>query len=59
MTDKDYPTDVRLSLKVDAQVMLLKNDPDHRYYNGKIGRVTGFQDDRIMISCEEDDGGTQ
>lgn len=59
MTDKDYPTDVRLSLKVDAQVMFLKNDPDHRYYNGKIGRVTGFQDDRIMISCEEDDGGTQ
>lgn len=59
MTDKDYPTDVRLSLKVDAQVMFLKNDPDHRYYNGKIGRVTGFQDDRIMISCEEGDGGTQ
>lgn len=59
MTDKDYPTDVRLSLKVNAQVMFLKNDPDHRYYNGKIGRVTGFQDDRIMISCEEDDGGTQ
>lgn len=59
MTEKDYPTDVVLTLKVDAQVMFLKNDPDHRFYNGKIGRVTGFREDRIVIECEDEDGGTQ
>lgn len=48
-----------LTLKVDAQVMFLKNDSDHRYYNGKIGRVTGFQEDRIVIESDEEDGGTQ
>ena len=59
MTEKDYPTDLVLTLKEDAQVMFLKNDPDHRYYNGKIGRVIGFQEDRIVIEIEEEDGGTQ
>ena len=38
-----YPTDASLTLKAGAQVMFIKNDPspEKRYYNGKIGIVTG------------------
>ncbi|MBN2200035.1 MAG: AAA family ATPase [Candidatus Aminicenantes bacterium] len=34
------PTDERLELKPGAQVMLLTNDPEGRWVNGTIGRVT-------------------
>lgn len=36
-----YPTDDNLELKCGAQVMFVKNDSsgDHRYYNGKIGKI--------------------
>lgn len=46
-----YPTDDQLILKKDAQVMFVKNDAsvEKRYYNGKIGRVTGFRDDGILV----------
>ena len=46
-----YPTDDQLILKKDAQVMFVKNDTavEKRYYNGKIGRVTGFRDEGILV----------
>jgi hypothetical protein len=39
-----YPTKETLELKVGAQVMFIKNDPnpEKAYYNGKIGRLTGY-----------------
>ena len=33
----------RLSLKVGAAVMALRNDTDHQYVNGSLGTVRGFQ----------------
>lgn len=36
---KDYPTDDPLLLKVGAQIMLLNNDPEHRWVNGDIGKI--------------------
>lgn len=59
MTEKDYPTEVELALKTGAQVMFLKNDPDHKYYNGKIGTVAEFLEDRIVIDCEDEQGQSQ
>ena len=52
-----YPTDARLELKVGAQVMFVKNDPssDKKYYNGKIGVVTDFFEEYIMVQCPGDD----
>lgn len=46
-----YPTDAELDLKVGAQVMFIKNDasPDKLFYNGKIGRVTGLDDDVVHV----------
>ncbi len=40
--DQAYPTDSALSLKVGAQVMFIKNDQEHRYFNGLLGEVTAM-----------------
>jgi len=52
-----YPADDDLQLKVGAQVMFIKNDTGEgrEFYNGKIGHVTGFQDDFIFVHCKGDD----
>ena len=52
-----YPTDARLELKVGAQVMFVKNDPssEKKYYNGKIGVVTDFFEEYILVQCPGDD----
>ncbi len=49
-----YPTDQEIALKVGAQVMFVKNDssPEKRYFNGKIGVVSHFEDDSIVVKCE-------
>lgn len=51
--ESSYPVDFRLELKAGAQVMFVKNDPssDKRYYNGKIGIVTDFYEEYIMVQC--------
>ncbi|WP_288424668.1 HRDC domain-containing protein [uncultured Spirosoma sp.] len=51
-----FPTDADLDLKIGAQVMFIKNDisRDKLYYNGKIGRVTDIDDDRIYVECQGD-----
>jgi hypothetical protein len=51
-----YPTAQTLVLKTGAQVMFVKNDPggNHRYYNGRIGRVTYVDDKKILVLCEGD-----
>lgn len=52
-----YPTEARLELKVGAQVMFVKNDPsaERRYFNGKIGVVTDFYEEYILVQCAGDD----
>ena len=55
--ESSYPVDFRLELKAGAQVMFVKNDPssDKRYYNGKIGIVTDFYEEYIMVQCSGED----
>lgn len=52
-----YPTAEILELKVGAQVMFVKNDPspEHRYYNGRIGRVMEATENSLTVYCEDDD----
>lgn len=50
-----YPTDFHLELKVGAQVMFVKNDPEKRYYNGKIGVVTLIQGDHVSVKSKGED----
>ncbi|MBO4752622.1 MAG: AAA family ATPase [Bacteroidales bacterium] len=51
-----YPAEKSLKLKVGAQVMFVKNDPSGagRYYNGKIGVVSSFDDEekRVVVESE-------
>lgn len=52
-----YPTDEELELKVNAQVMFVKNDlsEEKRYYNGKIGRITQIKKNSIYVRCPGDE----
>lgn len=51
----NYPTDARLELKEGAQVMFIKNNWNKGYFNGKIGKVAGFNDDSIVIDVTDAD----
>ncbi len=46
-----YPADEVLTVKKGAQIMFIKNDSsnEHRFYNGKIGLVTGVSKDGILV----------
>jgi len=48
-----YPTEPNLVIKKGAQVMFAKNDGgrEKRYFNGKIGTVTGMREDFILVQC--------
>lgn len=51
--EKSYPTDKDLVLKIGAKVMFIKNDSEsvRRFYNGKIGIIKDFEEDKIVIQC--------
>ncbi len=55
--DFSYPTNDTLILKEGTQVMFVKNDPsgEHRYFNGKIGRVVRLGNGQIFVLCPGDD----
>ena len=49
-----YPTELVLSLKIGAQVMFIKNDPDGKFVNGTIGQVVKLSDSNIKVQLEEE-----
>lgn len=52
-----YPTDQDLALKVGAQVMFVKNDPNpaKAFYNGKIGTLVQISDKVLSVQCKGDE----
>ncbi len=52
-----YPTEEKLELKKNAQVIFVKNDPtgQQRFYNGKIGRVMKLRDEKVLVKCPDDE----
>lgn len=44
-----HPTDQTLVLKVGAKVILLRNDPDRRWVNGSIARISRVTESRVFI----------
>ena len=52
--ENTYPTKEELELKVGAQVMFVKNDPnpEKAFFNGKIGRVVGFNDEQNSVTVQ-------
>ncbi len=55
-SDKAYPAEENLQLKIGAQVMFIKNDKEkiRRYFNGKIGVITKMEDDIIYVQCKNE-----
>ena len=52
----DFPNEEKLELKVGAQVMFIKNDitQEKKYYNGKIGKITLIEDEKVYVKCPGD-----
>ncbi|WP_088324082.1 helix-turn-helix domain-containing protein [Polaribacter tangerinus] len=55
-SESAYPNAENLELKIGAQVLFVKNDSsqEKRYYNGKIGIITGFTKSSVMVKCTGD-----
>ena len=47
-----HPTDTTLVLKPGAKVMLLRNDPDRRWVNGTIARISRLETDRVFVEVD-------
>lgn len=54
--ENTYPTKEALELKVGAQVMFVKNDPnpEKAFYNGKIGRLVDYDEDEGTVTVESE-----
>ncbi|MBR4468202.1 MAG: helix-turn-helix domain-containing protein [Bacteroidales bacterium] len=54
--ENTYPTKEELELKVGAQVMFVKNDPnpEKAYYNGKIGMLVGYDEKEGTVTVESE-----
>lgn len=48
-TNASHPTDSALTLKPGAKVILLRNDPERRWVNGTIARISRLEDKKVMI----------
>jgi len=48
-----FPTDQILRLKPQAQVMLLKNDPERRFVNGTIGKIIRLGEETLHVLIHE------
>ena len=46
------PTEATLVLKRGAKVMLLRNDPDRRWVNGSIARVSRVEPDKVWVELD-------
>ncbi|WP_297677479.1 tetratricopeptide repeat protein [uncultured Bacteroides sp.] len=54
--ESNLPTSRELVLKPGAQVIFIKNDFDHRWVNGTIGVVSGFDEEDETLYIITDDG---
>jgi len=48
-----YPTEKYLVLKIGAQVMFIKNDPEKRWVNGTLGVVQELDKNTIIVKVED------
>ena len=48
-TTASHPTDSALTLKTGAKVILLRNDPDRRWVNGTIARISRLEEKKVFV----------
>lgn len=46
-----YPVDENLELKVDAQIVFVRNDSKGQFYNGKIGKISAINEKFLLVEC--------
>jgi hypothetical protein len=51
--DDRLPAPLQLSLKKDAQVMFVRNDPERRWVNGTLGVVTALHDAAVGVRLDD------
>ena len=51
-SESAHPADATLELKAGAKVMMLRNDPDRRWVNGTIARITRLGDKQVWIEVD-------
>lgn len=51
--DNSLPTPIELKLKEGAQVVFIRNDMEHRWVNGTIGRVVTAEPDILEVELED------
>jgi ATP-dependent DNA helicase PIF1 len=47
-----FPTEAVLALKRGAQVMMIRNDPEKRWVNGSLGRVSTLNEQRVGVEID-------
>lgn len=52
--ESSYPADNLLQLKTGAQVMMLRNDRNKRYFNGKIGHILQLSGDSMKVKFPDE-----
>ncbi len=53
--DRIYPTEYKLELKKDAQVMLLRNDPEKRFVNGTLALIETLEEEKVFVKVQRAD----
>lgn len=54
--ESSLPTLMNLELKCGAQIIFIKNDPDHRWVNGTLGLITGISEEEGQLTVVTDAG---
>ena len=54
-SDREYPADAKLYLKVNSQVMMIKNDRDRIWVNGSMGIVKSLKKNAVVIHIDGKD----
>ena len=52
LEEDDLPTSLTLSLKVGAQIMMLRNDPGRKWFNGTLGKVAALSEHSIHVEID-------
>ncbi|HJW30936.1 MAG TPA: hypothetical protein VJ508_17015, partial [Saprospiraceae bacterium] len=54
-SEKIFPTLYKLELREGAQVMLLRNDPEKKFFNGTLAQIVSLREDEIIVRVEKDE----
>lgn len=51
--ETSFPTDATLTLKRDAQIMFVKNDPERRFFNGMLGKIVDIDQKGFKVRTSD------